>query len=62
MTQDLSRTRIMVRVNALFYNWWSLFVRMIDPESRREARTSRPQMMERVVVPGQVLDRRKTMS
>ena len=48
VTQDLNRTRIMVRLNALFYNWWSLFVRMIDPESRREARTSRPQMMEGV--------------
>ncbi len=45
MTQDLDRTRIMVRLNALFYNWWSLFVRVIDPESRREAKTSRPQMM-----------------
>ncbi len=48
VTQDLNRTRIMVRLNALFYNWWSLFVRMIDPDSRREARTSRPQMMEGV--------------
>ena len=46
MTQDLNRTRIMVRLTALFYNWWSLFVRMIDPDSRREAQTSRPQMME----------------
>lgn len=48
VTQDLNRTRIMVRLNALFYNWWSLFVRMIEPDSRREARTSRPQMMEGV--------------
>lgn len=48
VTRDLNRPRIMVRLNALFYNWWSLLVRMIDPDSRREARTSRPQMVEGV--------------
>ena len=48
VTQDLNRTRIMVRLNALFYNWWSLFVRMIDLDSRHEARTSRPQRLEGV--------------
>ena len=31
--QDLNQTRIMVRLNALTYNWWSLFVRMIDSGS-----------------------------
>ena len=32
-------------MNALFYNWWSLFVRLISPEARREAQTSRPKML-----------------
>ena len=45
VTQDLKRTRIMARMNALFYNWWSLFVRLISPEARREAQTSRPTML-----------------
>ena len=44
VTQDLKRTRIMARMNALFY-WWSLFVRLISPEARREAQTSRPMML-----------------
>ena len=48
VTRALKRTRIMVCLNALFYNWWSLFVRLIDPESRREARTSRSLMMDGV--------------
>ena len=26
----------------LTYNWWSLFVRLADPDHRREAITSRP--------------------
>ena len=48
VTRDLKRTGIMVRLNALFYNWWSLFVRLIEPESRREAKTSRPLLMDGV--------------
>ena len=48
VTRDFKRTRIMVRLNALVYNWWSLFVRMLDPECRREAKTSRPLMMQGV--------------
>ena len=45
VTQDLKRTRIMARRNALFCNWWSLCVRLIAPETRREAQTSRPKML-----------------
>jgi hypothetical protein len=30
-TQDLARTRSMARITALVYDWWSLFVRLIDP-------------------------------
>ena len=48
VTRDFKRTRIMVRLNAVVYNWWSLFVRMLDPECRREAKTSRPLMMQGV--------------
>ncbi len=47
-TRDRKRTRIMVRMNALFHNWWSLFVRLIELGSRREARTSRPLLMDGV--------------
>ena len=31
ITQDLNRTRIMARMNALSYNWWSVYAQMIDP-------------------------------
>ena len=48
MTQDLKRTRIMVRMNALSCNQWSVYARMIDPEARREAKTSRPMIMDGV--------------
>ena len=48
VTQDLQRTAIMARLDALVYNWWSLYVRMVDPEARRKAQTSRPQMMDGV--------------
>lgn len=33
---------------ALVYNWWSLFVRLANPEARREAITSRPWLMSSV--------------
>jgi hypothetical protein len=33
---------------ALVYNWWSLFVRLANPEARREAITSRPWLMTSV--------------
>jgi hypothetical protein len=33
---------------ALIYNWWSLFVRLANPEARREAITSRPWLMTSV--------------
>ena len=29
-TQDLKRTQITARVTELVYNWWSLFVRLIE--------------------------------
>ena len=33
------------RMTALVYNWWSLFVRMIEPMTGREAITSRPLLL-----------------
>ena len=33
---------------ALIYNWWSLFVRLANPQARREAITSRPWLMASV--------------
>ena len=41
-TQDLTRCRLLAGMVALIYNWWSLFVRLADPEHHREAITSRP--------------------
>jgi hypothetical protein len=41
-THDLKRCRLMARMIALIYNWWNLFVRLADPDSHREAITSRP--------------------
>ena len=50
MTQVRKRTRIIVRMSALIDKWWSLSVRLLDPETRRDSRTSRPQMMDGVRV------------
>jgi hypothetical protein len=38
----------MARITALVYDWWSLFVRLIDPTTPREAITSRPLLMDGV--------------
>lgn len=47
-THDLNRCRIMARVVALIYNWWSLFVRLAIPERHAEAITSRPLLLHAV--------------
>jgi hypothetical protein len=47
-TQDLKRCRIMARVVALIYNWWSLFVRLAIPERHAEAITSRPLLLHAI--------------
>jgi hypothetical protein len=47
-TQDLHRCQLSARAVALIYNWWSLFVRLANPQSRREAITSRPWLMSSV--------------
>ena len=44
-THDLHRCQLSARAVALIYNWWSLFVRLANPGTRREALTSRPWLM-----------------
>ena len=47
-THDLGRCRVMARVVALIYNWWSLFVRLAIPERHAEAITSRPLLLHAI--------------
>jgi len=47
-TQDLKRCRLLAGMVALIYNWWSLFVRLADPEHHREAITSRPLLLSAI--------------
>jgi len=47
-THDLHRCRIMARIIALIYNWWTLFVRLIEPNHHLEAITSRPLLLHAV--------------
>lgn len=47
-TQDLKRCKVMARMIALIYNWWSLFVRLADPKKHTEAITSRPLLLNAV--------------
>jgi hypothetical protein len=47
-TKDLPRCRIISRLVALVYNWWSLFVRLANPDKHHEAITSRPLMLHSV--------------
>ena len=47
-THDLHRCQLAARSVALIYNWWSLFVRLANPQARREAITSRPWLMSSV--------------
>ncbi len=47
-TQDLKRCRLLAGSVALIFNWWSLFVRLADPDHRPEAITSRPLLMQAI--------------
>jgi hypothetical protein len=47
-TRDLKRCRLMARIQALVYDWWTLFARLIDPDHHREAITSRPLLLHAV--------------
>jgi hypothetical protein len=47
-THDLKRCRLMARCVALVFNWWTLFVRLADPDHHREAITSRPLLLQAI--------------
>jgi len=47
-TKDLKRCRLISRMVALVYNWWSLFVRLANPNKHHEAITSRPLLLQAV--------------
>ena len=38
----------MARIIAVIYNWWTLFVRLIEPNSHLEAITSRPLLLHAI--------------
>jgi hypothetical protein len=59
VTQDLKRSQIMARITAQIYNWWTLFVRWIDPEKHAEAITSRPLMLYGVAIGSKHAGQRK---
>ena len=47
-TKDLKRCRMISRMVALVYNWWSLYVRLANPNKHHEAITSRPLLLHAV--------------
>lgn len=47
-THDLARCRLAARLVALFYDWWSIFVRLAEPDWHREAITSRPLLLHAI--------------
>lgn len=47
-TNDLHRCRLMARIIAVIYNWWTLFVRLAESNRHLEAITSRPLLLHAV--------------
>ncbi len=47
-THDQKSCQLITRIIALVYNWWSLFVRLANPNKHYEAITSRPLLLSRV--------------
>lgn len=47
-TQDIARCELSARAVALVYNWWSWYARLAHPQSRLEAKTSRPLLLAAV--------------
>lgn len=47
-TRDLKRCKIIGKFIALIYDWWNIFVRLVDPDAHREAITSRPILLSAV--------------
>ncbi len=48
VTQKLEPCRLVARMIALIYNWWSLFVRLAEPDKHLEAVVSRPLLLHGV--------------
>ena len=48
VTQKLAPCRLIARMIALVYNWWSLFVRLVEAEKHYEAIVSRPLLLHGV--------------
>ena len=47
-THDQKSCQLMIRIIALVYNWWSLFVRLVNKDKHYEAITSRPLLLSSV--------------
>jgi len=47
-TSDINRCQIMARLIALVYNWWTLYVRLADPDHHHEALTTRSLLLNAV--------------
>lgn len=41
-------SQLAVRMVAIIYNWWSIFVRLVSPKHHREAITSRPALLHSI--------------
>jgi hypothetical protein len=48
VTQKIKPCRLIARMIALVYNWWSLFVRLAEPDKHFEAIVSRPLLLHGV--------------
>jgi Transposase DDE domain group 1 len=59
VTHDLARCRLAARLVALFYNWWNIFVRLVEPNRHLEAITSRPLLLHAIAT--RVRHARQTM-
>lgn len=46
--KDIARSELMAQFIALFYNWWSIYIKLVDEQVAREAITSRPMYLEHV--------------
>lgn len=48
VTQDLARCQVWSKMTLLFYNWWSIFVRLLSPDQHIEAITSKPILLNAI--------------
>lgn len=48
-TRDIKSCQLIAKIVALIYNWWTLFVRLANPDGRHiEALSSRPQLLSSI--------------